>query len=181
MSIIFIIGPGGVGKTTCGKILAKNIGYNFIDLDTEFCKKIKNITKYIEYKGYKFYCYKNSILFENILTRINEDTVFVLSSGFLVHEGIDDLVKKHLRFIKRFGVSILLLPSVLIEDGIDIIIERQMNRGWKLNRKKEYLKFKDRFVKYKKYGDVKVFSCERPELIANLMQKELKDMEFVVR
>lgn len=32
---IFLIGPGGVGKSTTGNILAELIGYNFIDLDQE--------------------------------------------------------------------------------------------------------------------------------------------------
>lgn len=38
---IFLIGPGGVGKTTCGAILANSLGYNFIDLDTEFASELK--------------------------------------------------------------------------------------------------------------------------------------------
>jgi len=37
---IFIIGSGGIEKTTSGKILANLLGYTFIDLDYEFCGQI---------------------------------------------------------------------------------------------------------------------------------------------
>ena len=57
--IIFIIGPGGVGKTTSGEILAKLLSYKFIDLDQKFCEQIENIGTYINNEGYKKYCYKN--------------------------------------------------------------------------------------------------------------------------
>jgi len=40
---IFIIGPGGVGKSTCGPILASMLDCKFIDLDEEFCQRIVNI------------------------------------------------------------------------------------------------------------------------------------------
>ncbi|CAI1622383.1 shikimate kinase [Serratia quinivorans] len=39
---IFLIGPGGAGKSTVGKILSATPGYNLIDLDDEFCERIMN-------------------------------------------------------------------------------------------------------------------------------------------
>ncbi len=79
---VFIVGPGGVGKTTSGIILADKLGFCFIDLDQEFCTRIQNIGEYIKNNGYEKYCYTNSELFYSILKSAPEDFVFVLSSGF---------------------------------------------------------------------------------------------------
>jgi shikimate kinase len=60
---IFIVGPGGVGKSTAGKILAAKLGFTFIDLDQVFCERIENIRLYVRRFGYEKYCYTNSTLF----------------------------------------------------------------------------------------------------------------------
>ena len=180
MNIIFIVGPGGVGKTSCGEILSKNINYDFIDLDVVFCEDIKNITDYIKEEGYKSYCYKNSELFEFILNEIKQNTVFVLSSGFLVHEELESLVKKHLNLISSFGISILILPDKDIDRSTQIVVGRQMKRPWKLCEEKEALKFRSRFNKYLKFGDIKIFSLEKPDVIAKIIEKALKDKGFML-
>lgn len=55
-SIIFLTGPGGVGKSTTGKILADLMQNKFIDLDKVFCEQIAHIGKFICEKGYSEYC-----------------------------------------------------------------------------------------------------------------------------
>ena len=40
---IFLIGPGGTGKTTTGKILAERLGFIFIDLDERFIEEKKEV------------------------------------------------------------------------------------------------------------------------------------------
>ena len=171
--IIFIIGPGGVGKTTSGEILAKLLSYKFIDLDQKFCEQIENIGTYINNEGYKKYCYKNSELFYKILKNIKDNVVYVLSSGFLVHENLDDLVIKHKHTLKESGISILLLPSNSIKECCKIIVDRQLSRGFGLNKEKEKEKFISRFPKYLKLGDIQIFSYDKPELIAERIEKEL--------
>ena len=61
--IIFIIGPGGAGKTSAGKILADMLNYNFIDLDDRFMTEVGHIGQYISDFGYEKYCFINSELF----------------------------------------------------------------------------------------------------------------------
>lgn len=100
---IFLIGPGGVGKSTCGKILANLLGYNFIDLDVEFCERVLNVGSYINNFGYKKYCLENSKLFYEILSQQLENFVFSLSSGFLVHENMNVLTIKHKQTLKDLG------------------------------------------------------------------------------
>lgn len=162
---IFIIGPGGVGNTTCGRIVARKIGYAFIDLDAQFMEKIGHIGELIRKEGYDRYCQLNSSLLYELLEQNPEKTIFVLSSGFLTYE-IDNLKEKHLATIESAGISVLLLPSVDLEKSVEIVIARQLSRGFGLVREKEEKKFRERFDMYKNLGDIKIFSADAPDLIA---------------
>jgi shikimate kinase len=170
---IFIIGPGGVGKSTCGPILANTLDYKFIDLDEEFCQRIENIGEYIKEKGYEKYCLENSQLFYDILSDEPDNFVFVLSSGFLVHEGMAELTSKHQQTIQEKGISILLLPSADINESTQIVVARQLARGFGLNADKEKLKFQKRYKRYSKMGNIKIYSHQNPEFIANQMKKKI--------
>jgi len=170
---IFIIGPGGVGKSTCGAILAALLGYNFIDLDEEFWKHVENVGIYINNNGYEKYCLKNSKLFYNILSQHLENFVFSLSSGFLVHENLDNLTLKHKQTIKEQGISVLLLPSDSIDKSTTIVVKRQIARGFGLKEDREKTKFIQRFPIYKKLGDIRIFSHDNPKIIAKQMKKEI--------
>jgi shikimate kinase len=164
---LFIIGPGGVGKTTCGNILAKMIGYRFIDLDQEFCSRVGDITKHINTQGYESYCLKNSELFYKLLEKLPENFVFSLSSGFLIHK---ELRIKHKQTLDKVGTSILLLPSESLDESIKIIVERQMSRGLGLEEEREKTKFSERFHEYQKFGDFRIYSKDNPTKIAEQMK-----------
>ncbi|HPN67197.1 MAG TPA: shikimate kinase [bacterium] len=170
---IFIIGPGGVGKSTCGPILASKLDYQFIDLDDEFCQRIANIGAYINEKGYEKYCLENSQLFYDILSDEPDNLVFVLSSGFLVHEGMAELTAKHQQTIQKKGISILLLPSADITESTQIVVARQLTRGFGLNADKEKLKFQQRYKRYNNLGNIKIYSHQNPIDIANQMKKRI--------
>ncbi len=170
---IFIIGPGGVGKTTCGKILAKLLNYNFIDLDQEFYNQIENIGTYLDKYGYEKYCYANSKLFFALVKQQTDNFVFVLSSGFLVHEDLPELALKHAEALKQLGTSILLLPSESLEESVGIVIKRQLSRGFGLKEEKERIKFSQRYNLYKQMGDVKIFSHAEPEYVALSMKNAI--------
>lgn len=170
---IFIIGPGGVGKSTCGKILANLLGYNFIDLDHEFCERVENIGVYINKFGYEKYCFENSKLFYDIIGQHLENFVFPLSSGFLIHENLDDLNTKHKQSLKDLGISILLLPSESLDESTRIVVDRQLSRGFGLKEDREKTKFIQRYPIYKELGDIKIFSHDKPEIIAEQMKKEI--------
>ena len=164
---LFIIGPGGVGKTTCGRILSEIIGYKFIDLDQEFCDRIENITTYIRTRGYEDYCSENSKLFYSLLSDLTENFIFSLSSGFLIYK---ELKTKHRQTLKEIGTSILLLPSLSQNEGAEIIAKRQVLRGLGLDYEREKIKFSERFHEYKSLADYKIFSHENPKKIAEQMK-----------
>lgn len=166
---VFLIGPGGVGKSTSGKLLAQKIGYQLIDLDKEFMSQVGEIDSFIESFGYEKYASRNSELFYSLLTNNNESTVFVLSSGFLVYKGVEELASKHVKALKTNGISILLLPSKDINETIEIVTKRQINRGIGLKESHERKKIEERYAKYLKFGDIKIFSQEKPEVIAEEM------------
>jgi len=174
---IFIIGPGGVGKSSSGKILSELISYEFIDLDQEFCNHIGIVGDFIGEFWYEKYCFENSKLFYDILGRGHKDFVFSLSSGFLVHKNLEILTEKHKKTLNDEWLTILLLPSKSIEDSTDIVVERQLWRWFGLNEKAERAKFIERYPIYEKLWDIQIFSHKKPEIIAAQMQKEILSYE----
>ncbi len=170
---VFIIGPGGTGKSTTGTILAQKINHSFIDLDREFCDKIQNISVFVKDQGYYQYCHQNSKLFYSILDKAPKNFVLTLSSGFLVHEGLNSLTEKHKNTLKNNGVTILLLPSSSLEKGRKIVVARQLLRGFGLHEKPEIEKYTNRFHIYKELGDIKIFSHQKSEKIAQKMKQKL--------
>ena len=101
-------------------------------------------------------------------------SLFVMSSGFLVHEGLDELVEKHRQLLKENGISILLLPSESLEVSVELVVKRQMNRGFGLEEERERNKFIKRYELYQKEGDIKIYSAATPQDIAVEMVTRLK-------
>ncbi|VUS77315.1 Shikimate kinase 2 [Klebsiella pasteurii] len=67
MNTLFLIGPGGVGKSTVGALLAQAMSYRLIDLDSEFCEQVLNIRQYIQRDGYERYVRENAALCSRLL------------------------------------------------------------------------------------------------------------------
>ncbi|CAI0775184.1 MAG: shikimate kinase [Serratia proteamaculans] len=171
---IFLIGPGGAGKSTVGKILSATLGYNLIDLDDEFCEKIMNIRDYIHSYGYGSYLEKNSALLEGLLNQRSGDNIlFILSSGFLSTDIRSDIVDHNRKLINIHGFSVLLMPSRHYEEALECILDRQLNRGFSLVREREKEKFSLRFREYLDMGNLKIFSMEAPESIAYKIANQL--------
>jgi shikimate kinase len=172
---IFIIGPAGVGKSTCGRMLAEELGYSFVDLDSAFLKRIGNIPEYIEKEGYVTYGQRNTDLFFTLIAEQERDTVYAMSAGFLLYQDPNGLSSMNAEALSTLGVSILLLPSRSLEESVSIVVERVLARRPRLNREKETRKIIDRYPKYLQHGDIKIFSAESPSRIAARMQREYLD------
>jgi shikimate kinase len=170
MKRVFIIGPGGVGKTTCGKAFANLIGYTFVDLDSEFMGRIGHIGEHIEKKGYLSYCRSNSALFYALIEEQSSDTVFALSSGFLAHEETCPELSKHKDAIRDLGVSILLLPSRSASETEEIVVARQLSRGIGCREASQRRIIRNRFPRYLGHGNIHIFSAERPMHVAEEMK-----------
>ena len=138
MNTLFLIGPGGVGKSTVGALLAQAMNYRFIDLDSEFCEQLLNIRQYIQRNGYECYVRDNAALCSRLLAENpHEKRVVVLSSGFLATDVCPEIVAVNRQLVRQSGYSILLLPSEDIDIATRIVVARQLMRGFGLVREKE--------------------------------------------
>ncbi|EPC4490665.1 shikimate kinase [Serratia liquefaciens] len=171
---IFLIGPGGTGKSTVGKILSVMLGYTAIDLDDEFCERIMNIREFIKLHGYESYLEQNSALLKKLLFEYRGyNSLFILSSGFLSTDIRPDIVEDNRNRVSANGFSVLLMPSRNYDESLECILNRQVNRGFSLVREREQEKFRQRYHEYIELGNLKIFSMGDPEYIAAKIERAL--------
>lgn len=147
LHLAHLIGPGGAGKTSTGQMLAKRLGWTFVDLDHQFIAREGDIAEVIQRAGYREYARRNVVLYESLMADMSTPTVLALSSGFMSYAGdVTASYAARLSFIERNPLTTLLLPSFDTEECVQIIIERQMNRAYlKADRAKEERKIRERF------------------------------------
>jgi shikimate kinase len=162
---LFIIGPGGVGKTTVGPLVARRLDRPFVDLDQVFHTTIGNIGAFIPRQGYRRYVEENAALFERLIAERTPPFVMALSSGFLASDGADIATRNRGR-VAALGLRVLLLPHEEIDTATKIVVARQLGRGFGLKEENERDKFRKRFAEYQRLADVTVFSAAAPEEIA---------------
>jgi shikimate kinase len=167
---LFIIGPAGVGKTTCGQLLARELGFKFVDLDTEFIRQIGEIQSWIDHYGYLAYCRRNTKLFHDLIFDTVTQAVYAISSGFLIYDELDRSLASNAKALNSFGISILLLPSESLSESADIVVARLLQRRPWLNPQKERQKFEYRYRRYRAHGDIRIFSKEGPDAVAAHME-----------
>lgn len=154
---IFLIGPGGVGKSTLGRALASKLGRPLLDLDLEFCDRIGIIGPYIAAYGYPAYRQANLELALRLVAAQTEPMVFVTASGFLAADPQSDDYHAASALVAT-GYAITLLPALDLARATDIVVERQMQRGFTADRAGEAEKFRHRFPLYRDKGDMLVVS-----------------------
>ncbi len=174
MSHVFLIGPGGVGKTSVGRILAPLLNYAFVDLDEAFCHKEDPIREFLDSHGYAEYVKRNSLLFYELLVNRTASTVFSLSSGFLVTDVEPEIIARNNALVRQAGTSILLMPSPLFEVSSSIVVERQLRRGLNLERDHQSRTFAARFSTYMRKGHLQIFGSDPPAIIALRVKEELR-------
>lgn len=174
-TLFFMIGPGGVGKSTVGVLLAERLGYACIDLDDVFCARVGNIRHYIAHQGYESYVRQNAQLCRDIIAESQDsNTIIILSSGFLATDIRPDIIMANRRLVADKGKSIRLLPSKHFTVAKQCIVTRQLTRSYGLNREKEIEKISLRFKEYLEMGDYRIYSMASPEVIVNEIIKLLK-------
>ena len=173
MARIFIIGPGGVGKTTAGGELARLLDCPFLDLDQEFMARVGHIDAVIRGQGYARYVELNAQLFADLCEELPKTCVVPLSSGFLARDTPAELLAANQARVKATGTSIRLLPSEDRGAATRIVVARQMGRGLNLDEARETAKFARRFGDYLDQGDLRLFSAAPPAQIAAEMARAL--------
>ena len=176
---IFLVGPGGVGKTTVGPLLAGLTAREFVDLDARFCTEIGVVDTVIAEQGYRAYCEANSELAAQIVneSRVSGprpgNVVMATSSGFLAHHGCDDIVERNLALIRNTGTSVFLLPAADLDDAARVLTFRQVQRFPNRDVVAEYLIAHDRCGRYMASSDRMVLADCMPHEVANRIVVEL--------
>jgi shikimate kinase len=174
LSAIHLVGPGGVGKSTVGRLVARELGWSFLDLDTEFMNRIAHIGDFIREHGYDRYQEANSELAHDVVTTIDRPYIAALSSGFLLIDRRPECGYRNRRLVLETGTSIVIMPSADIDEATDIVVARQLGRGFGLIADREREKFRSRFAAYLELGDMQIFSSAPPEEIAAAIVDRLR-------
>lgn len=169
---VFLLGPGGVGKSSVGLDLSKRLGWASIDLDLEFCASIAEIGWFVRTKGYELYRAENLGLARRLVDATDGPVIFITSSGFLAGwPGTSDHLEA--RHLVSTGYGVTLLPSMNIDIATSIVVERQLRRGFGFERDAEAQKFRHRFEIYKDEADMLVISANAPSQIAAAVEQAL--------
>lgn len=87
---VVLVGPMGVGKTTIGKKLAKQLGKPFLDTDKEIVKQHGAISKIFEKSGEQHF---RALESEFLLSAIASDSVVATGGGIVTQERNRDALK----------------------------------------------------------------------------------------
>ena len=145
MKNIILIGMPGVGKSTIGVILAKVLGYQFLDADLLIQKSEGKLLKdIIAEKGTEGF-----IQVENrVNSRIEAENAIIATGGSVVYG------KEAMEHLKSIGTVVYLKQSLPV---LEKHLRNIRNRGVVL-KKGQTLKdlYRERTALYEKYADVTV-------------------------
>ena len=144
---ITLCGMMGSGKSTIGKIMAKKIDYNFIDIDKLIEKKAKkSISNIFEEDGEKYFRNLEQKITIDMLK--NKKTIFSLGGGAIINESIRNSIKKNSYNI-YLKVSIDILKKRLENSrNRPLIIKKDLNQtlGKLIKKREKFYKSADLVV-----------------------------------
>ncbi|MDQ8022914.1 MAG: shikimate kinase [Moraxellaceae bacterium] len=147
--MIHLIGPGGAGKSTLGATLARRLALTYVDLDSRFLAEHGVIGEYIGQHGYRSYAASNVALYLRIIRGVSSPVVMVMSSGFMTYEpDIHPLYPRLHDDILRDTRTIVVLPSLSLEECVRETLRRQRERAFAGAPAREETKIRQRFPVY---------------------------------
>ena len=170
-TVLFLLGPGGAGKSTLGKALSAHLDWPLIDLDLAFCEQIEIIGPFIARHGYDRYRKENLLLAERLVASAPRPVVFVTSSGFLAADKRSSDYRNAKALIAT-GYAVTVLPSLDEEQATATVVARQLTRGFGFTRATEEPKLRARFAIYRDEGDAQLIGvAPAPEMAATLVRE----------
>jgi shikimate kinase len=168
---IWLIGPGGAGKTTVGAALAERLAVPFLDLDAEFAARHGDISACLAAHGYDVYAEQNVSLCSALAAESDAPKVIALSSGFMTYRN--DLHPDYVRWRQHIASNqstFVLLPSLDLETCVAETVRRQLGRAFARPAEREEHVIRSRFPIYNCLPATKVETM-RPvgEVVAELL------------
>jgi shikimate kinase len=118
---VVLVGPMGVGKTTIGKKLAKQLGRPFLDTDKEIVKEHGSITRIFEKSGEAHFRKLES---EYLLRALASDAVVATGGGVVTQEINRSALQGHFVIYlsstgRHIAARLLAGRRPLLKNGID--------------------------------------------------------------
>jgi shikimate kinase len=166
---IFLIGPGGAGKTTVGAALARRLERQFVDLDQRFAEHHGDISQFVDQYGYGVYARANVEHYTSLSREgFGEPlTVVALSSGFMTYD--ETVHPDYLRVraeIERAANTFILLPSLDEETCVTETVRRQLARPFARSAAREEAVIRVRFASYMALPQHKIATMRPAEIVA---------------
>ncbi len=185
MTIIFIMGLRGSGKSTVGKLLASELKYKHYDQDKLFYEKHGAISKFVKNYGWEVFYTE---LFE-ILKDIKGKNIVVSGGGSIFmkdEQGNIDL--KKVSYCKKRGILIMLSPSKSIKKSAKILYERFKCRNKRIfgnnletqSFNEFFIECKNKYPKYKDNCDVIFFDSVSEENMTKKIINYLREESIII-
>ena len=144
---IHLIGPGGAGKSTVGRVLAERLDVPFHDLDQAFVQRLGDISVYIDRDGYEAYARENVETYRQLRPLGETSCVLALSSGFMTYlESVHPEYQQLRREVEMSEATFVLLPSLKVDDCVREIVRRQLTRPFARSATAEEAVIRGRFA-----------------------------------
>ncbi len=166
-SNIILIGMPGVGKSTIGVVLAKKLGYDFLDSDLLIQKKTgKRLSELIREKGLEGF----NALEDAINSAIDVDHHIIATGGSAVYG------ERAMAHFQEIGLVIYLRLSF---GAVQKRLGNLKDRGVSMREDQTLFSlYEERIPLYEKYADV-IIDCEYLELreVVDKIDRKLSDKE----
>ncbi|WP_194191135.1 shikimate kinase [Clostridium chrysemydis] len=158
---IILIGMPGCGKTTIGKVLARELNYNFYDMD-EYIEEKNN-------KTIKEIFNKSEEEFRNLETKaceelINKKRVVISTGGGVITRD------KNVEILKDGIIVFINRPLSKILEDVDVS-NRPLLKGGK---ERLYKLYDERFLKYRKASNIEIVNEGFLRDTIDKLEEELK-------
>jgi shikimate kinase len=166
---ITLIGPGGAGKSTVGKVLAERLRTTFVDLDQRFGARAGDISDYIHRFGYGAYARQNVETYRSLVHGEGSEGspyVVALSSGFMTYPRVIHPDYAGLRqHIADSPTTFVLIPSRDRDTCVAETVRRQLARPFARSAANEEQVIRERFSIYVDLSARKIETMRPPAAV----------------